>query len=307
MNPVASIVASLPSVLGEVPYPRIDPVLVGPVRWYGVSYIVAFGLAYLVLRGLARRGRWPVHPDRVGDVLFWGILGVFLGGRIGYMAFYAEDKSFAEWFHVRSGGMAFHGGLAGVVIAYFVYALMHKIRFRDLLDGLALATAPGVFVVRLANFVNAELVGRPWDGPWAMKFPKYVIGHEETFTWDTVARHPSQLYQALGEGLINFLVLRWLMLGRGWGGGRIACAFLVLYGGLRFVAEYFREPDPQLGFQWLGMTRGQEFCAAMVVIGLVSSLLLRKSRNMSVIDWSRTGPDGTPLAPPGPAGPPAAG
>lgn len=300
---IAPTIAAFEALLAEIPYPRIDPVLIGPVRWYGVTYIMAFGLAYLVLRFLSKRGRWPVHPDRVGDVLFWGILGVFLGGRIGYMAFYAEDKSFGQWFNVRQGGMAFHGGLAGVVLAYFLYALVKKIRFRDLLDGLALATAPGIFCVRIANFINAELIGRPWDGPWAMKFPKYVIGHEDTFTYDTVARHPSQLYQALGEGLIHFAILYWLMIKRNWGGGRIAAAFLVIYGTFRFVTEYFREPDPQLGYQWLGMTRGQEFCVAMVALGLICFVAFRlvRSQNMPVIDWSKAGPNGEPPPPPAPA------
>lgn len=290
---------SLPLLLAEIDYPRIDPVIVGPVRWYGVSYIVAFGLAYLVLRSLSRRGRWPVHPDKVADVLFWGILGVFLGGRIGYMAFYAEDKSFAEWFAFRQGGMSFHGGLAGVVIAYFLYALLSGIRFRDLGDGLALATPLGITSVRIANFINAELPGRPWDGPWAMRFPIYKIGESWDGRWDHVLRHPSQLYQALFEGLALFFVLRYLMLKRNWGGGRIASAFLVGYGAFRFVAEYFREPDVQIGYELLGMTRGQEFCLAMVVLGLVCFALLRKSAPMPVPPWvagaSARGP-GTPEA-----------
>ena len=176
---------SLALLLAEIPYPRIDPVIIGPVRWYGVSYIAAFGLAFLVLRDLARRGRWPVHPDRVADVLFWGILGVFLGGRIGYMAFYAENKAIVEWVNFRQGGMSFHGGMTGVVLAYFIYAIVNKIPFRHLGDGLALATPLGIASVRLANFINAELWGRPWDGPWAMRFPVYKIGE----TWDGRVGH----------------------------------------------------------------------------------------------------------------------
>ena len=294
----------LTAFLAEISYPRVDPVVFWIVRWYGVSYIVAFGLAFLVLRSLARRGRWPIHPDRVGDVLFYGILGVFLGGRIGYMLFYAEDKSLEAWWKVREGGMAFHGGLAGVLLAYFAYALVKRIRFRDVVDGLALAACPGIFCVRIANFINAELVGRATDVPWAMKFPKYVIGHEETFTWDTVARHPSQLYQAVTEGLVTFVVLRWLMLAKGVGGGRIAAGFVMLYGALRFGTEYFREPDPQLGLRWLGLTRGQEFCAAMFLVGLVAWVALAavRSRPMTPIDWTTRGPDDGPATAP-PAAP----
>lgn len=286
--------------LAEIPYPQIDPVIVRitekfALRWYGVSYILAFAFAWLVLRGLAKRGRFPVPADRVGDVLFWGILGVFLGGRIGWMIFYADDRSLAHWFRVWEGGMSFHGGLLGVVVAYFLYSLASGIRFRDLADGLSVATGPGIVCVRIANFVNGELYGRPWDGPWSMRFPsKRDIQTGEFDRW-TEPRHPSQIYQALLEGLLLFLVVRWLMIKRGWGGGKVACAFLVGYGALRFVAEFFREPDENVGyvvlrwkglFPWFyraesGMTEGQWLCAGMVVAGVVAFLLLRRRERVN--------------------------
>jgi len=279
--------------LGVVPYPRIDPVIVRipflhdfGIRWYGVAYIIAFALAWLVMRSLARRGRFPVKPELVGDFLFWGILGVFLGGRFGYIAFYAEDKSPSHWFKTWEGGMAFHGGLAGVILAYWIYAWRKKIPFRWIADGLALATPLGIAVVRLANFVNAELVGRPWNGPWAMQFPKYdqasTHWNDKWEMTDTVPpmplyRHPSQLYQALLEGLATYFVLRWLMLTRRWGGGMVASAFLITYGGFRFATEFFREPDTQIGYEWFGwMTRGQEFCLAMIVLGVIALLWMRR-------------------------------
>ena len=269
-------------VLAEIPFPRIDPILlkVGDfaLRWYGISYVVAFGLAFLVLRMLARRGRWPVPPDRVGDVLFWGILGVFLGGRIGYMLFYAEDKSIGQWYRVQDGGMSFHGGLLGVLIAYFTYGIVKRIPFRFIGDGLALATPLGIFTVRMANFINAELWGRPWDGPWAMRFPKYRINEVWDGQYEDVLRHPSQLYQGFTEGLLLFFLLRWLMISKRWGGGTIGSMFLVGYGAMRFFTEYFREPDPQLGYRFLGMTRGQEFCAAMVGLGLASLVWMTRTR-----------------------------
>ena len=295
----------LTALLAEWTYPRIDPVLIGPIRWYGVTYILAFGFAYLVLRALARKGRWPVHPDRVGDVLFWGILGVFLGGRIGYMAIYAEDKSFWAWFKVRDGGMSFHGGLAGVALAYWIYAIRKKIRYRDLFDGIALASGPGIVCVRIANFINAELPGRPWDGEWAMRFPEYVMGHEDNFTWDTVARHPSQLYEALGEGLLLFLIVGFLMIRRGWGGGRVGAAFILGYGVIRFMTEFTRMPDKQIGYLWGWLTLGQLLCAGMVLLGLVCFWFLRRSPNMPIIDWSKSGPNGEPLQPPEAPGTPA--
>jgi phosphatidylglycerol:prolipoprotein diacylglycerol transferase len=267
---------------GIVPYPIVDPVLLdlGPIalRWYGLSYVAAFVAARLVLGWLAKRDRWVVPVERVWDVLLWGIFGVFVGGRAGYLLFYAPPKSFGDVFKVWEGGMAFHGGLLGVILAYWIFALATRTRFRDVADGLALATPPGIFFVRVANFVNAELHGRPWDGPWAMRFPEYEIGQPWNGEFDDVARHPSALYEALGEGPLLFAVLWWLAVRRGWGGGRVACAFLVGYGLVRFAIEFFREPDRQLGFQALGLTRGQNFSLAMVVAGLVFYVALRPRR-----------------------------
>jgi phosphatidylglycerol:prolipoprotein diacylglycerol transferase len=276
--------------LAEIPYPLIDPILLDlgalKVRWYGVSYIVAFVLAALVLRGLARRGRFPVAPDRVVDFLFWGILGVFLGGRLGYVLFYGLSQDYDGWqiLKVWEGGMSFHGGLAGVVIAYALYARVTRTSPGALFGGLSLATAPGLGAVRLGNFVNAELYGRPWDGPWAMRFPRYdderwgrdpagwwrihESGAPEPVGFWTDPRHPSQLYEALAEGLVLYLVMRWLVLGRGWSGGRVAGAFLVLYGLFRFGLEFLREPDLGIGLEWFGLfTRGQALCTLMIAVG----------------------------------------
>ncbi len=277
-------------LLAELPYPRIHPDIfsIGPltVRWYGVSYVLAFALAYLVLRYLARRGRWPVEPDKVADVLFWGILGVFFGGRLGWVLFYGLPsgaiQSFWQVFKVWEGGMSFHGGLVGVIVAYLLYIRAHKLPMGAFLDGLSLATAPGIFCVRMANFVNAELYGRPWDGPLAMRFPAYRH-HGGPDAWQakfdagqtagmfTQLRHPSQLYEALFEGLFLFLVLYWLMMKKGVGGGRIAATFLVGYGLVRFLVEFAREPDADMGFVLFGsITQGQLLSLGMMLAGLVS-------------------------------------
>ncbi len=278
--------------LAELTYPRIDPILfqIGDlkVRWYGLSYVLSFVAAWLVLRGLARRGRWPVPAERVADVLFWGILGVFVGGRLGWVAFYGlsmPDWSWAKTLKVWEGGMSFHGGLLGVIVAYWIYAARLRIPRGELFDGLALATTPGLFLVRVANFVNAELYGRAWDGPWAMRFPIYdapgLSGPEQWVPGGplTEPRHPSQLYEALGEGLLLFLALRWLLLRRGVGGGRIAGLFLVLYGLVRFGLEFVREPDKELGFVFLGfLTRGQQLCLGMVLSGLLVLALCGRGR-----------------------------
>lgn len=270
-------------MLASIPYPRIDPVLIDfgrlKLRWYGISYVLAFLLAYYVLRALARRGRWPIGPERVADVLFWGILGVFLGGRIGYVLAYMEHPTLGSSIEVWKGGMSFHGGLVGVVLAYWIYGMVKRIRFRDLADGLALATPLGIFCVRMANFINAELWGRPWDGPWAMDFPKYDLEglQEWKGEYEGVLRHPSQLYEAFGEGLLLFFVLRWLMLKKNLSGGRVGSAFLVGYGVVRFFVEFTREPDRQIGYEVLGMTRGQELCLGMIVVGVVSWFLLGRN------------------------------
>lgn len=274
-------------LLAELPYPLIDPIIVHigdqGVRWYGVSYIVAFLLAGWVLHGLARRGLWPVPAERVMDVLFWGILGVFVGGRVGYVLFYGLSLGYdlPQALRVWDGGMSFHGGLLGVVIAYLLYARKKGISKGQLFDGLALATAPGLGVVRLGNFVNAELYGRVTDAGIGMRFPRYEggpwsgpngwwqiyeSGAPEPYGFWTEPRHPSQLYEAFAEGLVLFLLLRWLLVRRGVGGGRIAASFLMGYGVLRFGIEFFREPDvgiPLLGF----ITRGQQLCLGMVAVG----------------------------------------
>ena len=276
-------------LLAEIPYPRIHPdiVSIGPltVRWYGVSYVLAFALGYLVLRYLARRGRWPVEPDRVADVLFWGILGVFFGGRLGWVLFYGlpsgSIRSFGQVFKVWEGGMSFHGGLLGVIVAYLLYIRAKKIPLGEFFDGLALATPPGIFCVRMANFVNAELPGRRWDGPWAMRFPNYRAAGGpdpwqarfdagETLGMFTQLRHPSQLYEALLEGLVLFVLLYWLMIRRGVGGGRIAATFLVGYGLIRFLLEFVREPDADMGFVLFGVvTQGQLLSLGMMLAGFI--------------------------------------
>jgi phosphatidylglycerol---prolipoprotein diacylglyceryl transferase len=225
-------------------------------------------------------------------VLFWGILGVFVGGRLGWVLFYGmhePDWSWAQILQVWKGGMSFHGGLLGVIVAYGLYCRQQRLKPGAFFDGLALAATPGLFLVRLANFINAELYGRVWDGPWAMRFPDYeapgVGGPEHWVPGGPMladTRHPSQLYEAFGEGLFLLLFLGWLMVRRGVGGGRIAGLFLVLYGGVRFLIEFTREPDAGIGFSFLGwLTRGQELCVGMVLAGLIVLALCGKNDTRS--------------------------
>lgn len=276
------------SFLAEIPYPLIDPILVdlGPVqvRWYGLTYVMAFAAAFFVLRDLSRRGRWPVATEKVGDVLFWGILGVFLGGRIGYILFYQIPLGDFEWgriYKVWEGGMSFHGGLLGVVLAYWIYARKTKTPKGLLFDGLSLATPLGIFFVRMANFINAELPGRVWDGPWAMRFPNYDgaickdglrrgpdCWKEAGEPWLRDLRHPSQIYEGVFEGIVLFFILRYLMLKRGWSNGSIAGAFLVGYGFMRFFIEFTRQPDKGLEDLYFGtFSQGQALCVGMMAVG----------------------------------------
>jgi phosphatidylglycerol:prolipoprotein diacylglycerol transferase len=276
----------------------VDPVVfhIGKlaVRWYGISYVLSFLGGALILGDLAKRGRWPVAPDRVLDVLFWGILGVFLGGRIGWVLFYGMHQADWAWskaWTVWEGGMSFHGGLLGVIVAYWIYAARTHVPRGALFDGLALATTPGLFLVRIANYVNAELYGTVWNGPWAVRFPDYYAAdvggpehwEERGARWLPDLRHPSQLYEALVEGVLLFFLLRWLMLRLGVGGGRIAGLFLLLYGGSRFFLEYVRQPDAGLDYPFLGMfTRGQQLCLGMMVAGVVVLLVCARKPDSGI-------------------------
>ncbi len=277
-------------LLAEIPFPLIPPeiVKIGPltVRWYGLTYVIGFALAWLVLKNLAKRGRWPVEPEKAADVLFWGILGVFFGARVGWVFFYGmhlPDWSWARVFNVWEGGMSFHGGLLGVLFFYTIFLWRTKKPAGAFCDGIVAAAPLGIFCVRIGNFINAELYGHPWTGPWAMRFPRYDAfkgGPSEwraayeaspaaTSLW-TELRHPSQLYEALFEGLLMYFFLRFLMLTLNVGGGRITAWFLVAYGAARFVIEFFRVPDRGMENVFLGMfSRGQELCLFMILAGLI--------------------------------------
>jgi phosphatidylglycerol---prolipoprotein diacylglyceryl transferase len=256
-----------------LPYPAIDPIAfrLGPVavRWYGLAYLVGFLCAYLILKRASRRALLPIEPRGVGDLLSALVAGVVVGARLGYVLFYNLPyfaahplRIFALW----EGGMSFHGGLLGVVVAAWLFARSRRVPFFSVTDAVALAAPPGLFFGRLSNFINGELFGRPSELPWAMVFP----------AGGPVPRHPSQLYEAVLEGpllwAILFLVAR-LRPGRT---GALSAAFLTGYGLLRFLVEFTREPDPQLGLLLGVATMGQLLSVVAVVAGL---LLWRSSTN----------------------------
>jgi phosphatidylglycerol:prolipoprotein diacylglycerol transferase len=250
-------------------HPQFDPVALalGPVQvhWYGLTYLAAFGLFMFFA---LRRVRLP-HFAAAGwtrrdveDMLFLGVLGVVVGGRVGYALFYKPGQYLAhpaEILMVWKGGMSFHGGLLGVMAAMAWYAHSRKRHFLEVMDVIAPCVPIGLAMGRIGNFINGELWGRAADPtlPWAMIFPQ---------SGSNVPRHPSQLYQVALEGLLLFVLLWWYAR-RERARGQVGAAFVFGYGIFRFIAEYFREPDSFLGLLTLGMSMGQWLCLPMIAGG----------------------------------------
>jgi phosphatidylglycerol:prolipoprotein diacylglycerol transferase len=246
-------------------YPAIDPVAIslGPlkVHWYGLAYLAGLAFAWwLAMRRSTRPGA-VVNRAQVDDLIFFSALGIVLGGRIGYAVFYGFDRLVDDpaWLlQVWQGGMSFHGGFLGVMLACYFYGRRQGIRFGDIMDFVAPLAPLGLGLGRLGNFIGQELWGRPADVPWAMVFPHDLL---------QLPRHPSQLYQFALEGLLLFAVLLWYS-HRPRPTWAVAGVFSLGYGCLRFFAEFFREPDQHIGFQALGwMTRGQMLCLPMIALG----------------------------------------
>jgi phosphatidylglycerol---prolipoprotein diacylglyceryl transferase len=252
-----------------IPYPKIDPVALqlGPVaiHWYGLTYLVAFvlfiwlGAKRVQLAQFASRD-WSRRD--VEDLLFYGVLGVVIGGRLGYVLFYKPGHYVAhplEVFAVWKGGMSFHGGMLGVLVAMAVFARTRNRRFFDVTDLIAPCVPTGLASGRVGNFINAELPGRVADPslPWSLVYPNS----------DGAPRHPSSIYQFLLEGLLLFVLL-WFYAKKPRGLGQVSGAFLFGYGALRFIAEFFREPDDFLGFLALHLSMGQWLSIPMIVAGI---------------------------------------
>jgi phosphatidylglycerol:prolipoprotein diacylglycerol transferase len=267
------------------------------LRWYALAYIVGIVLGRRIsLRAVRRPDLWrdnqPVmSPQRVEDLLFWIVLGVILGGRLGYVLFYGGAQFLQEPQRILAiweGGMSFHGGAIGVIAAFLFFTWRHKLAMISTGDMVALGLAPGLFLGRIANFINAELWGRPTELPWGVAFP----GQAAQFCPEVAgicARHPSQLYEALLEGLLLGLFLIWLAWKRGAlkRPGLVGGTFLAGYGIARFLVEFVRQPDAQfiaegnpLGLAWqvggYGLTMGQMLCVPMILVGLYFILRARR-------------------------------
>jgi len=263
-------------------FPQFDPVLVqvGPfaIRWYALAYIAGLVLGWRLLRHLVRRAPVVATTLQADDFLTWATLGVVLGGRLGYVLFYQPSQYIENplrIFEVWQGGMSFHGGALGVAIAIVIFCWRNKVPLLGMADRVAVCVPIGLGFGRIANFINGELWGRPAPDwlPWAMIFP--AAG--------PVARHPSQIYQALLEGLVLFLVMlalarRERLRARF---GFLTGAFLAGYGVARIIGEFFRQPDAFLGFLYAGATMGQLLSIPMLIVGL---WLMARSRPVAVPD-----------------------
>ena len=291
-----------------IPFPDISPEVFSvtvfgvtlALRWYALAYIAGILIGWRIALVATRRDTlWgpagsPLAPARVEDLVTWIILGIVLGGRLGYVLFYRFSYYLGHPLEIPmiwTGGMSFHGGFLGVVLAVWLFYRRHGVPIASGADLVAVSVAPGLLLGRLANFVNAELWGRPTDLPWGVIFPGEAAQSCGQVLDRLCARHPSQLYEALLEGVILGSVLLWLAFRRGAfrRPGLLTGVFLAGYGLARFLVEFVRQPDAQfvspgnpLGLAWQvngwGLTQGQALSLPMVAVGLWLILRARQRR-----------------------------
>jgi len=260
-----------------IPFPDINPNLIeiGPikVRWYGLMYALGFLGSYILVSLQDRARRIGLRGSMLQDLMLYLVIGLILGARFGYILFY-QFGSYAEYLRhpleiiaVWHGGMSFHGGLIGALSAGLIFCRKKRIPIWLAADALIVTAPVGLGLGRIGNFINGELFGRPSSVPWAMVFP---LGGPQP-------RHPSQLYEAMLEGLLLFVIL-WRLKNRPFRPGTMVCLFLAGYGLMRFFVEFFREPDPQLGLLWNVISMGQVLSLVMILGSLILWMLRPKSR-----------------------------
>lgn len=302
-------------MLAALPFPEISPIIFQislfgftfALRWYAMGYIVGILIGWwIATRAINRPALWadatpPLTREQIEDLLTWVIIGVIAGGRFGYVLFYG-DGQFSEdplsIFRIWDGGMSFHGGFIGVCLAVVISARRYGAALGDVANILALTATPAIFLVRIANFINAELFGRATDLPWAVTFPQMCVDPARQmcqtagdwfYTGLEVPRHPSQLYEALLEGLILGAIILTMAFTRGWLKRRwsLVAVFLIGYGVSRFLVEFVRQPDAQFvgpdnpigwayDFGTWGLTQGQALSLPMILAGVVLIVLTRK-------------------------------
>ena len=264
-----------------IPYPHINPDLfrIGPVhvRWYGLMYALGFLASYFLIKHQEKSRPIGLSRTNIQDLMFYLAIGLLAGGRLGYVLFY-QYMNFSDFVRnpleviaVWRGGMSFHGGLIGTVIAGWWFCRRKNLPFWAVGDRVIVTAPIGLGLGRIGNFLNGELFGRPSDVPWAMVFPQ----------GGPLPRHPSQLYEAIMEGAVLFILL-WLLRKRPFRDGMMIASFLFFYGVFRFLLEFFREPDAQIGFILGPLSMGQLLSATMVGAGLLVALL-RKSGQSSAV------------------------
>jgi phosphatidylglycerol---prolipoprotein diacylglyceryl transferase len=263
-------------------YPLVDPVLFayGPlvIRWYGLMYLFGFVAAYLLVKRQAQTFQWNPMLQHLDNLNLCLIFGLILGARLGYVVFYNlpyyiehPGEILATW----QGGMSFHGGLLGLLLVGWIYCRSTGLEFWKAADAYTVTAPLGIFFGRFGNFINGELYGRTTDSAWGIVFPE----------GGPLPRHPSQLYEAVLEGLVLFIIL-WSLKARPWAKnstwphGSMVALFLIFYGIFRYFVEFYREPDAHLGLVFLWMTLGQVLCAAMVLAGSILALVLRKQQRV---------------------------
>jgi phosphatidylglycerol:prolipoprotein diacylglycerol transferase len=272
-----------------IPYPSIDPVIfsigpfhigqfqIGPiqVRWYGVMYVLGFIASYFLIQKQERSKQIGLVGTAAQDLVFYLAIGLIAGGRLGYILFYEYNNIMAyiknpiEMIATWHGGMSFHGGLIGCILAGWLFSRRRKMPFAALADSAVVSAPIGLGFGRLGNFINGELFGLPSNVPWAMVFP----------AGGPVPRHPTQLYEAFAEGLVLFIIM-WTLRKKTFKDGTMVAFFFIFYGILRFIIEFFKEPDPQIGYLRTYFTMGQILCMAMipVAVGLVLYLNRKEIR-----------------------------
>ena len=247
-------------------HPLIDPVIVSfgllQIRWYGMAYVLGFLIGIYLIKNINSKFSSPLKNKLIDDFFIWSVIGVIIGGRLGYVIFYQTNSIFnnpISILFIWQGGMSFHGGLLGITLSSYIYSKYKKVNFFKISDLISIVAPLGIFLGRLANFINVELYGRPTDFPFAMIYPNI----------DNIPRYPSQLYEAFFEGIILFLILyffcrRFFVKNKY---GLTTSFFLISYGLFRFFLEFLREPDSHLGLYYNFLTMGQLLSIPMILFG----------------------------------------